>query len=305
MSFISFSEYLKTWRGHGLTDQQAAERLLLALRDRANARHIKGFRIEREQIAPTLDEERQSWRASKRADRIARWLDSAMAWRTRKRLAMLQKWVSTRSQPLSPKRWGLLLFAAYSLERDLDEYRERGKPEARSRPISARRRAVLERAGRRLRAIAQPEDQYAETFIDAPEPVPADFWAALDSVDSALQSYWCNDDDEPEAGISVDWRAGKLTEWDCGWIVEYCNLEVHYSLTRPTIEEVADRIRKSPITDQAKFRTANAAFLKASGIKSGDEFREFWVKVKYSEKRETRPGRPPKRIGQKVPAVEL
>lgn len=294
MNFISFSEYLQTWRGLGLTDQQAAERLLLALHDPAKVRHVQGFRIEREAITPSADEQRRSWWASERMHRIARWLDSAMAWRNQQRLAVLQKWVSTRSQPLSPERWGSFFFAAYRLQRDIDECRERGEPGARLRPISERRRAALERAWHRLKAIADPDGRHAVAVTDAPEVLPAHLWAHLNCVDASLVSRWTDDDDDPEAGIFVDWRAGKLTDW--GWCstIEYCNLQVHNELVKPTVEEVADRIKKSPISDQNKFWTANASFLDASCIKTGQAFRNLWKEIKYSENRKPRRGRPPK-----------
>lgn len=252
MNFISFSEYLKTWRGHGLTDQQAAERLLLALRDPARARHVQGFRIDREAITPSPDEQRRSWRASERMHRIARWLESdAQPWRT------------------------------------------------------SQRRDALERAWRRLKSIAEPEERHAETVSDAPEAVPAHLWPYLDGVDVSLVSCWTDDDEQPWWAISVDWRAGTLTDWDQGWTVEYCNLQVHNELAKPTVEEVADMIRKSPITDQNKFWKANASFLDASGIGTGQAFRDLWVEVKYSGEFKPRRGRPPKLIGRRLPAVEL
>lgn len=252
MNFISFSEYLKTWRGHGLTDQQAAERLLNALRDPASARHVQGFRIDREAITPSPDEQRRSWRASERMHRIARWLESdAQPWRT------------------------------------------------------SQRRDALERAWRRLKSIAEPEERHAETVSNAPEVLPAYLWARLNCVDASLVSRWTDDDDDPEAGIFVDWRAGKLTDWDWLYTTEYCNLEIHNTLASPTAEEVADRIKKSPITDQNKFWTANASFLDASGIGTGQAFRDLWVEVKYSGEFKPRRGRPPKLIGRRLPAVEL
>lgn len=302
MNFISFSEYLQTWRGWGLTDQQAAERLLAALRDPANARHVQGFRIEREAITPSADEQRWSWRASERKDRVARWLESARAWRNQQLLAMLQKWVSTRSQPLSPERWGSLFWAAYRLQREIDDYRERGEPGAQLRPISARRRAALERAWRRLHAAAQPEERHAETVSNAPEVVPAHLWTYLDCVDVSLVSYWTDDNDDPEAGISVNWRAGKLTDWDWSSTIEYCGLEVHNTLARPTRGEVADLMNKSPITDQNIFWKKHKNYLKEARIKSGKDYADFWAANKNPERS---PGPIPKRTDRMVPAVEL
>lgn len=302
MNFISFSEYLTTWRGWGLTDQQAAERLLAALRDPANARHVQGFRVEREAITPSADEQRQSWRASERMHRIARWRDNAMAWRNQQRLVMLQKWVSTRSQPLSPERWGSFFDAAYRLQRDIDECRERGETGDRLRPISARRRDALERAWHRLKAIAEPEDRYDETVSNAPEVVPAHLWGYLKGVDVSLVSCWTDGDEQPWWAISVDWRAGKLTDWDYGRTVEYCNLEVHDALVRPTRGEVADLMNKSPITDQNTFWKEHKDYLKAARIKSENDYPDFWAANKNPERS---PGPSPKRIGRRAPAVEL
>lgn len=231
MTFISFSEYLTTWRGLGLTDQQAAKRLLAALRDSANARHVHGFRIEREAITPSPDEQRQSWRASERKDRIARWLESdAQPWRT------------------------------------------------------SQRRDALERAWHRLKAIAEPEDRYAETVSNAPEVVPAHLWTYLDCVDASLESGWSDDDEQPWRGISINWRAGKLTDWDYDRTIEYCNLKIHNTLARPTVEEVADRIVKSPLTDQNKFWNDNKAYLKAAHLKRKQGFRDLWAETKNPER---------------------
>lgn len=249
MNFISFSEYLQTWRGLGLTDQQAAERLLAALRDPANARHVQGFRIVREAITPSPDEQRRSWRASERMHRIARWLESDA-----------QPWSTTQ------------------------------------------RRDALERAWHRLKAIAQPEERHAETVSDAPEVVPAHLWTYLDCVDASLESGWSDDDEKPMSGISVDWRAGKLTDWDWLYTTEYCNLQVHSLLARPSTGEVAGRITKSPLSDQNKFWNDNEAYLKAAGLTRKDSFRDLWADTKNPKRSR---GPEPKQIRHKGAEIQL
>lgn len=242
MNFISFSEYLQVWRVHGLTEQEAAERLLQALRAPGNALHVRALRTELDAGEPSAEDERQRWRAHQRMDRIGRWLEDERE------------------------------------RREIGECPKTQDPAAARRPMSARRWEALKQAWRRLQAMAAgPEPRPLAVTSASPEPVPAYLWSLVDRVDTSLRSRWSDDDEHQQDGILVDWRAGKITEWDLFGSVEYCNLQVHNHLVQPTLIEVSNRIRNSPISDQNKFWNDNEEYLKFAGLTRKESFRDLWA----------------------------